>query len=506
MGSSARTTVFVDGMTCSACERRIALSLEKLDGVIAAKASMQGGKVDVDFESGRVTIEDMKRAIEKAGYTVRDKKNSGTLAALGIGIVLSAVYLAANGLGLFNAIPMVDASISYGMLFVVGLLTSVHCIAMCGGIALSQSVSALGGGKAGRDEEKMDRLARLRPGLLYNGGRIVSYTVMGALVGSLGSVFDFSPAVKGFIAGVAGLFMLLLGVKMLGIRIPGLSSGIPPLSRFVPVKMRTMFGRLSGFAGRRGPFAVGLLNVFIPCGPLQTMQLYALGTGSFMAGALSMFIFSVGTVPLMLTFSMAAIFLPRRFIPIMVKASAVIVMFLGVVTFGRAAALAGLVIPGLGSARQNRTELVRTELIQKELVQKELVQKELIQEEPSAYRFEQTAGANALPVQLVVDKKPANGGPAEAKVENGTQSVLTVFGSNNFVPIIVKAGVPLKWTIRIAASDLNGCNNAIVIPGWGIKKKLVPGDNIIEFTPVKAGALGYSCWMGMIRSKITVTG
>jgi hypothetical protein len=180
----------------------------------------------------------------------------------------------------------------------------------------------------------------------------------------------------------------------------------------------------------------------------------------------------------------------------MVKASAVLVMFLGVVTFGRAAALAGLVIPGLGSAQQNRTELVRTEPVRNELSQKEL----------RAYRFVQAAESDSLPVQLVVDKKPATSGPAEAKVENGTQSVLTVFGSNNFVPIIVKAGVPLKWTIRIAASDLNGCNNAIVIPGWGIKKKLVPGDNIIEFTPVKAGAIGYSCWMGMIRSRITVTG
>jgi len=489
---SSTTTLFVDGMTCTSCERRIAVALGKLDGVTAVRASMQGGKVEVEHENGKAALADLRLAIGNAGYTIREQKNGGTLIALGIGILLSAAYLAANGLGLFNAIPMVDASISYGMLFVVGLLTSVHCIAMCGGIALSQSVSRLDG-SAGKQES---RLARLNPGLLYNGGRIVSYTVIGGLVGSLGSVFDFSPTMKGFIAGAAGLFMLLLGLRMLG-----LFPGLPSLSRFMPAALRATFARLSGFAGRRGPFAVGLLNGFVPCGPLQTMQLYALGTGSLIAGALSMFIFSVGTIPLMLTFSMAAILLPRRFIPIMVKASAVLVMFLGVVTFGRAAALAGLVIPVLGSAQQNRTELVRTELVRTEPVRGELSQEEL-----PAYQFEKVAGVQALPVQLAADKKPAANGPAEAKVENGTQSVLTVFGSNNFVPIVVKAGVPLKWTIRIAASDLNGCNNAIVIPGWGIKKRLVPGDNIIEFTPMKAGALGYSCWMGMIRSRITVTG
>ena len=197
-----------------------------------------------------------------------------------------------------------------------------------------------------------------------------------------------------------------------------------------------------------------------------------------------MFIFSVGTVPLMLTFSMTAIFLPRRFIPIMVKASAILVMFLGVVTFGRAAALAGVAIPSLSSVQALSTEPVPSDV--------------------PAFQVEQDNGLEDSSIQLAADKKRPNDGSVEATLENGTQSVITIFGSNNYVPIVVKAGIPLKWTIRIAASDLNGCNATMVIPSWGIRKRLVPGDNIIEGTPGKTGTFAYSCWMGMIRSKITV--
>ncbi|HRY14147.1 MAG TPA: heavy metal transporter, partial [Syntrophomonadaceae bacterium] len=53
-------------------------------------------------------------------------------------------------------------------------------------------------------------------------------------------------------------------------------------------------------------------------------------------------------------------------------------------------------------------------------------------------------------------------------------------------------------------SDLNGCNNPVTIPKYDIEKRLVPGDNLIEFTPVEAGNITYTCWMGMISSTIKV--
>ena len=64
--------------------------------------------------------------------------------------------------------------------------------------------------------------------------------------------------------------------------------------------------------GKHGPFYIGLLNGLMPCGPLQAMQIYALGTGSFVMGAASMFFFSVGTVPLMFGFGVLSSILSKK--------------------------------------------------------------------------------------------------------------------------------------------------------------------------------------------------
>lgn len=78
--------------------------------------------------------------------------------------------------------------------------------------------------------------------------------------------------------------------------------------------------------------------------------------------------------------------------------------------------------------------------------------------------------------------------------------------SGSYTPIIVQKGIPVRWTIKAEKSDLNGCNNPVTIPKYNIQKKLVPGDNIIEFTPEEEGNIIYTCWMGMISSNIKVVG
>lgn len=468
-----KTTIMIVDMICSSCEARISRTLAAIDGVTAVSVSLKGGRADIEYDEKKTSIEALKAAIEKAGYTVGKSGGAGTAAAVGVGVILAALYMIANAAGLFNAIPAISASLGYGMLFVVGLLTSVHCVAMCGGISLSQSVAKLGdartgkGGDAAAASTAGGTIKKLMPGLLYNGGRIVSYTIVGGLVGALGAAFSFSPALKGAIAAAAGLFMILLGLKMLGVL-----SGLPQVSRLVPAPIRNVAGRFSSALGSRGPFAVGLLNGLMPCGPLQTMQLYALGTGSLWAGALSMFIFSLGTVPLMLVFSLAAALIPKKFFPAMVKASAVLVMFLGVMTFSRAASLAGIALPEILPFRAGLTQL--------------------------------SADGGGLQNADQPWKRSA-GGLVVATVENGVQTVVTDFGSSGYyMPLAVQVGVPVKWTIKVTADGLNGCNNPITIPSYGIRKTLEPGDNLIEFTPKKEGVIVYTCWMGMISSRITV--
>jgi sulfite exporter TauE/SafE/copper chaperone CopZ len=447
-------------MTCSSCEQRIEKAVRGLDGVSQVSASASLSEVMVYYDAELVTRDAIIAAIGSAGYQVRDestpasllsaaapdtaaKSKSGALYRfLGLIAVIAALYLIIRYTVGFTFLPTVTQSMGYGLIFVVGLLTSLHCIAMCGGIVLSQGIKRheVEAHSTLQRPSPAELKKRLLPSLLYNGGRVVSYTIIGGIVGALGSLFSLSTTLKGVMPVIAGAFMLFLGVRMLGI--------FPRLSR-LKVRFPGLGGsRMRSAAAGRGPFVVGLLNGLMPCGPLQTMQVYALGTGSFFAGALSMFLFSLGTVPLLLGFGAISALLSAKFNRRMLKASGVLVMALGLVMFTRGMSLFGVALPVL---------------------------------------------------------TPGQGGSvAVAKVIGGYQEVRTTVESGDYHPFIVQKGIPVRWIVSAKAEDLNGCNNPLTVPQYGIRKQLVPGDNLIEFTPDRDGTITYTCWMGMISSSIRI--
>jgi plastocyanin domain-containing protein len=91
-----------------------------------------------------------------------------------------------------------------------------------------------------------------------------------------------------------------------------------------------------------------------------------------------------------------------------------------------------------------------------------------------------------------------------ARIEDGVQNVSTTVDSGRYHPLIVQKGIPVRWTVLAKAEDLNGCNNPMTVPAYGIRKQLSPGENLIEFTPDREGIIVYTCWMGMISSSIKV--
>lgn len=90
-------------------------------------------------------------------------------------------------------------------------------------------------------------------------------------------------------------------------------------------------------------------------------------------------------------------------------------------------------------------------------------------------------------------------------VNGDVQEINTTLQSGSYPAITVQEGIPVVWTINVDKSNLNGCNNQIIIPKYNIQQKLEVGENVIKFTPTETGKFGYSCWMGMVRSSITVT-
>jgi plastocyanin domain-containing protein len=98
----------------------------------------------------------------------------------------------------------------------------------------------------------------------------------------------------------------------------------------------------------------------------------------------------------------------------------------------------------------------------------------------------------------------AEGGAFTPVIQNGMQVVNSTLYPNRYPAIVVQQGIPVRWTINAPQGSINGCNNRFIIREYGIEHTFRPGDNVIEFTPTRTGRFSYSCWMGMIRSTITV--
>ncbi|MCD8216982.1 MAG: sulfite exporter TauE/SafE family protein [Clostridiales bacterium] len=381
----------VTGMTCSGCERRLERAVLAIEGVQSVKADHGRGELTAEFDPP-CTENLIVETIEKTGYGVVKKapKAWNTAAIL---IIILGAYLIARYMGwleIFQNIPTIsEERMSYFALFVIGLLTSVHCIAMCGGLNLAQSISS-------------GNIKPLRRSILYNLGRLSSYTLIGGIMGFIGEKAAITLQVRGVIGLIAGGFMLLMGINMLG----GISLSVRPFPR--------LSGKLSAkiqSVGKHSSFATGLANGLMPCGPLQSMQVYAIASGSMLTGALSMFFFCLGTIPLVFAFGLAAGMLKMRWRQRMLQVGSVLLVIMGIF------------------------------MIQNNLV------------------------LTGFSVSPTVSSTNADGAVVSA-IDGDVQYVTTTLHSNGYDDIQVTAGIPVVWTIEVDESNLNGCNNEIVLSAF----------------------------------------
>lgn len=174
----------------------------------------------------------------------------------------------------------------FAVVFVFGLVSSLHCVGMCGPIVLSYSL-ALGGRVGART---------VAAHAAYNAGRIATYTALGAVAGFVGEAFGTIGKLAGIenvAAIVAGTFMVVAGLLMLDI--------LPHrmLTRFDPLRA---VGRVLAPLGSRissptiaSKFTLGAMLGFLPCGLIYAALLSAVATGTPVAGGLTMLAFGLGT-------------------------------------------------------------------------------------------------------------------------------------------------------------------------------------------------------------------
>jgi len=483
----------VGGMFCKNCQNIIEKELIKTAGVKKASVNYRSGHAAVTFDAKVIGFDKISAIIENLGYQAleENKKNqplqSKTILQIaGTLVIILALFMLMRTFttsGLAAAFPLAREGMSYAMLLVIGILTSVHCVAMCGGINLSQTLKTREEGKelTIRNEQlamSNERFAirgkgvysLLLPSILYNGGRLVSYTAVGVLVGALGSAITITGRFQGIVQLVAGIFMVIMGINMLGL--------FPFLRRLIPSMPKIFSKKIDGQKIGHGPLIVGFLNGFMPCGPLQAMQIYALSTGSPVKGGISMFLFCAGTIPLMFALGAVSRALSgakgRVFSRRVMQTGAILVTALGLVMFSYGWNLSGLTNP------------------------------------PDKTASAKPAGAPEKSTQdrRQVEKTPEtntqNTNKFEPVIEDGVQIVNSTLRPNRYPAITVQQGIPVRWTINAPPGSITGCNYSIILYEYGIQYDFKQGDNVIEFTPARAGRFLYSCWMGMIRSTITV--
>ena len=229
--------------------------------------------------------------------------------------------------------------------FVTGVISSFgHCLGMCGGIVAIYSarrpalVTA-----SGATPNWGARVGSLLPVHL---GRIITYSLLGAMMGFAGSLIEQAGGLvgwQGVLSIIVGIVMLLIGLSLLGVLPPiegviaSATHSSSPMSR-----MRGLFGSTSVWSN----VMLGLLWGLLPCGLVFAMLVNAASTQTFWGGALTMMAFGLGTIPTLLGFGLASGVLAPQLRGNLMKLAAVLVLL-----FGAQAILRGLaatnVLPSL---------------------------------------------------------------------------------------------------------------------------------------------------------------
>jgi len=204
--------------------------------------------------------------------------------------------------------------------FVIGLLGSFHCIGMCGPIVL-----ALPPGEHGN-------VAFILGRLLYNAGRVLTYAILGAVFGLLGTGIS--------VAGLTQWASISLGVViLLAVLLPSKSKQvfIDKLQfSLLTSRLKIYFGKLFKKSSQGSLFLIGIVNGFLPCGFVYIGIAGAIATGSLLNGILYMALFGAGTIPIMFGVSLAGNFISlklrqniSRFIPVLASILAIIFILRG---------------------------------------------------------------------------------------------------------------------------------------------------------------------------------
>lgn len=331
------------------------------------------------------------------------------------------------------------------VIFLTGLTVGgLTCLAVQGGLLASVI--------AAREKEDLDVKAKapnpIFPTLAFLTTKLVSYTIFGFILGSLGSAISLTQGVQSLMQLLAGLYMIIIALNLLDVH---------PIFRYFviqPPRFITKFIRnRSKSADLFAPGALGVLTILIPCGTTLAMEALAISSASGIRGAAILAAFVLGTFPMFLGIGFITAKLGETMRYKFLKIAAVILIFLGISSvYGGLVAIGAPVVP---------------------------VKYAISMLNP--FSFSET----------LVNYPP---------IKNGIQQVYINVEPFGYKPdsIILKQGVPTSLTLK--TNNTYSCAIAFRIPALGIGVNLQPtGEELIKIPPLKKGNYIYTCSMGMYQ-------
>ena len=441
--------IHIKGMTCVSCESIIKDEIKGFPGVEKIKVSVKKETAEISHDAEKkldfnLIIDKINslgyhasfEKISKADACInRKEKATGKQWFYSLLVVLGfyIAYKLLQRAGIFNWVDVDPNNISFGVAVLVGIVASMStCLAVVGAVVISF---------AAKNESKGSKFERsVKPHLLFHLGRILTFFVLGGILGLLGNLLNISTSFISIFTIIIAIILAWLGLNILGLT--------PSMTKFgirMPKSVIKHWEKVNNSNHSSAPLILGGLTFFLPCGFTQSMQFFAVTTGSFWQGGLTLALFAIGTVPVLLALGITTSKLKNMNFVVLKKAIGFVVILFALYTLSTGFALAGL----------------NLNFFSNDGVQSQVNDTEQI-------------------IQMNVDY-------------------------SGFTPNVfnIKKGVPVAWVIN--GEKLTGCTNRIIVPSLSIEKSLIPGKNVIRFTPNKEGVINFSCWMGMVRGKFVVS-
>lgn len=321
-------------------------------------------------------------------------------------------------------------STNFFIIFLTGLTTGgLTCLALQGGLLASLLTTS-----------KNPKTTTI----IFLLSKIISHTILGAVLGFLGSSLTISSTFKGSLQIVLGIYLIGVALSLLQVH---------PIFRyfvFTPPKKLAKFVHHQRFDLQYlSPIILGTLTIFLPCATTQAMELLALGTANPATSAAIMFFFTLGTTPTFFLLSFVFTGASHRFKTVFNQVAATLIIILGIISINN-----GLSVMG------------------------------------SLYTIQNFYAVATNPNAIVNTKT--------SSLTDGYQTITVNVTSSGYSPrqISLTKNIPVK--LKLITNNTYSCARAFTIPALNIQRILPStGETIIEFTPTQTGKIPFSCSMGM---------